>query len=406
MAAVIHHGGGVGTYKSFSVIQNHVIPQLIKGRIIVSTIRGLDSIRVIEAVLDIECHKDSEIIFVDIESIEGMEKIRRWWEWVPIGAYIIIDEAQLVYPKSKKITEYNYPASNSMTSEEAAQYDDRPMGFMHAFTMQRHNNWDLAIITPSIKMLVPEITQVAQVCYEHKRMGDLMPWKKHGWREIQHAPTERASSSVYGATQFTADKRIYKCYKSTKTGEHSISGSERSIFKNPRIIFAFSIIFISVIALVYLLIFQVFGSGGTLDSSRDRVDIVEVSDNADINYGSNGNNTKMAVFNSNTLAEIRPIETTSFDSPIMAIVGKLFKGYVIEIGRYPDAYQITTLDMYKNGATINIVSDCEIQMKIQEVDYVVRCPMHNRIFKQEKNNPITINPSPFNLLTENTLSGA
>ena len=49
MTAVIHHGPP-GSYKSFAIIQDVVIPALIQGRTVVTNIRGLNNIdRICEA---------------------------------------------------------------------------------------------------------------------------------------------------------------------------------------------------------------------------------------------------------------------------------------------------------------------------------------------------------------------
>ena len=394
MATVIHHGGGVGTYKSFAVVQRHAIPQLQTGRVVISTIRGFDSIRVIEAVLGLEIPDESEIIFVDIETTKGLNKIRRWWEWAPKGAYIIIDEAQKVYPKSKKIDKYDYIPRDGMTSEETAEKDNLPDGFITAFTMQRHYNWDLAIICPNIKMLVPEIKEVTQTAYEHRRMSDLVPWRKHGWREKQHSPNETAKSSIFDPIQYNADTRIYQVYKSTKTGEHTNSGAERSIFTNPKVIFALSTIVLSIGLLIYLLLFHVFGQGSSSAVEKSNEIVVKSSDIASTNYVDNS--VKHSVSNDgDDVLEPGPeyIETTTFDSPRMAIVGRMFKDYIIEIGVGKEAYQLTTGQLYRNGVEVEIINNCKISLKHADQNYMVRCPLHRRSFAESKKiKSVTFNP--------------
>jgi zona occludens toxin len=379
MACAIHHGGGVGTYKTFSVIQRHAIPQLQSGRTVISTVRGFDSIRVIEAVLDIEIPEQSKIIFVDLETVEGIEKIRRWWEWVPRGAYIIIDEAQLIYPKSKRVTSYDYPARNGLTSEQAAEEDERPNGFMQAFTMQRHYNWDLAVITPNIKMLLPEITQVTQVAYEHKYMGGLVPWAKHGWREIQHDPMSTGRSSKHPPVRYTADKRIYKVYKSTKTGTHSAANAERSIFQNPKIISTFGFALLSLCVCFYILFNRFFSEKGVPLQPETDVSIVQVSDTPRARHGSSRNNNQTSVIQSDVIKKT-VVEATKFRSKTMSIVGKFFDEYTIEIGEPPNAVQLTTGYLFNNGVKLKIVSDCLIEMTFDNVQYNVRCPLHKRHF--------------------------
>jgi len=390
MSCAIHHGGGVGTYKTFAVIQRHAIPELKKGRTVISTIRGFDSCRVIEAVLDIELHRDSKIIFVDLETTEGIEKIRRFWEWVPEGAFIIIDEAQLIYPKSKRVSTYDYPARDGMSSEQTAEVDNRPHGFVHAFTMQRHFNWDLVIITPNVKMLVPEIKEVSQVAYEHKYMGGLIPWAKHGWREIQHNPLETGKGSAHPPVRYTADRRIYKVYKSTKTGNHSRSQSERSIFANPKIISTFLIAIFALVVLFWLLFTKIFVSKKPVSSPSDSVQTAQVFSSSLDNNG--------AVRDDASISGVQPIlvksvETTRFHSKTMSIVGKFFDEYIIEVGVPPDSVQFTTGYLFNNGVKLKVISDCFIEMTFDDILYNVRCPLHRRtVSPSEESKRLEIKP--------------
>jgi len=397
MATDIHHGGGVGTYKTYSVIQRQAIKQLQAGRVVVSTIRGFDSIRVIEAIMDIEIPSSAEIIFVDLETTKGIERIRKFWEWIPIGAYIIIDEAQLIFPKSRKISTYDYPKKNGLSSEESAEIDNRPNGFLHAFTMHRHFQWDITIITPNIKMLLPEIKEVTQVAYEHKYMGSLLPWAKHSWREIQHNPLETAKASKHPPVRYTADKRIYKVYKSTKSGEHTSSSSERSIFKNPKIIQALVFSVVAVGLFLYM-VFSVIISEETIASSKK----IPVPDGKipDFSIRSNGDiRDSVSISSKDTVSRLDSktpiaIETTRFHSDTMAIVGKFFDEFIIEIGLPPNATQFNTGYLFKNGVKLKIVSDCLIEMQFNDITYNVRCPLHPRKFQEEREQrkPLILNP--------------
>jgi zona occludens toxin (predicted ATPase) len=398
MATVIHHGGGVGTYKSFSVIQRHAIPQLQQGRYVVSTIRGFDSIRVIEAILDIDIPESSHIEYVDIDTVEGKEKIRRWWEWAPKGAYIIIDEAQLIYPKGLKLTEYDYPARDGMTSQQTAELDDRPNGFIQAFTMQRHYNWDLAIITPNIRMLLPEMREVAQIAYEHRRLGDLIPWRKHGWREIQHLPMETAKQSVHPPKTYNADKRIYKIYKSTKTGAHTNSGAEQSIFKNPKVVGSLSIAFIGIVTFIYILSTAIFGEGGTLDLDKNKRQIGEISDIANLNNVSNSNSDSVPRVSRDIETKTERRETTKLESELMSVVGQIDNEYIIAVGKPENEVQFTTSYLRMSGFTVTIKNQCMILLKNQNVEYVVRCPLHRRYFEPQ-NDKYEVQVQPFAALT-------
>ncbi|MFU3670199.1 zonular occludens toxin domain-containing protein, partial [Pseudomonas aeruginosa] len=54
----------------------------------------------------------AEIINLDLESLEDLEKMRTWFQWAPRGAFLIFDETQLLFPKSwreKDLERFDYP---------------------------------------------------------------------------------------------------------------------------------------------------------------------------------------------------------------------------------------------------------------------------------------------------------
>ncbi len=78
----------------------------------------------------------------------------------------------------------------------------------------------------------------------------------------------------------------------------------------------------------------------------------------------------------------------------MAIVGKFLDEYIIQIGLQPDTVQYSTGYLYRNGVSMKIVSDCLIELTLNEVVYNVRCPLHNRSFSTPgtRENPVIIKP--------------
>ncbi|MFU6536039.1 zonular occludens toxin domain-containing protein, partial [Pseudomonas aeruginosa] len=85
----------------------------------------------------------AEIINLDLESLEDLEKMRTWFQWAPRGAFLIFDETQLLFPKSwreKDLERFDYPGG-----PEAAHAADRPMGWLDAWTRHRHFNWDIVL---------------------------------------------------------------------------------------------------------------------------------------------------------------------------------------------------------------------------------------------------------------------
>lgn len=247
MSIVIHHGHP-GSYKSFGVLQRHAIPALQEGRTIVTNIRGFDSLEKVEDALGEALPEEAAILNVNTEGREEKEYMARWFHWAPPGSLVIIDEAQAIYPakrKDFKPENLDYPGG-----PDQAKQDERPADMFEAYDMHRHYNWDVFLCTPNISKVHTDIRQAAQVAFRHYSMGELLPWKKGKWREVEHDPENngKAKSHAYGVPkEYKADATIFKTYQSTKTGEHQSNQGPQSVFKDKRVVGYLSL---SVIALL------------------------------------------------------------------------------------------------------------------------------------------------------------
>lgn len=247
MSIVIHHGHP-GSYKSFGVLQRHAIPALQEGRTIVTNIRGFDSLEKVEDALGEALPEEAAILNVNTEGRDEKEYMARWFHWAPPGALVIIDEAQAIYPakrKDFKPENLDYPGGH-----DQAKQDERPADMFEAYDMHRHYNWDVFLCTPNISKVHTDIRQAAQVAFRHYSMGELLPWKKGKWREVEHDPENngKAKSHAYGVPkEYKADATIFKTYQSTKTGEHQSNQGPQSVFKDKRVVGYLSL---SVIALL------------------------------------------------------------------------------------------------------------------------------------------------------------
>lgn len=269
MTTAIHHGDP-GSFKSFGTIQRVVIPSFCgkhegfeEGRIVVSNIRGLDSIKKIEKALDIKCSPESEVINVNSDSNQGYAMMACFFHWVPKGALIVIDETQKVYNKRRHRNlgcydltlkdQYDNPLGTEEELKEKYPFwdgdYDRPANVEEAFDQHRHYNWDIYCITPNISKLHPEVREVAEIAYRHRPRGILVPWWKNHWKEFAHdAEFNGKSTAHYEGTpkKYKADKRIFSCYKSTKTGKAKSTTETRSIFRDPKVIIPFLLFFMLV----------------------------------------------------------------------------------------------------------------------------------------------------------------
>jgi|GEM_PF-947995 len=259
MATSIHHGPP-GSFKSFTLVQRFAIDALKEGRVVITNIRGFTSIdRVQDQFPDIKFPDSADLLFVNTEVEEGRRYMAGWFHWAPFGALIIIDEGQRIYPDRRdfklesldqKIVPPGYHVQDiaiEINDEYTGQryIVRRPEDAFVAFDMQRHFQWDVFISTPNIAKIKDPIREVAETAYRHKSLSGKLPKPLavlfgfyNSWYEFQHDPENggKLTSQIIGKPRkYKADERIFNCYQSTATGEHTDSKADQSILGDPKL---------------------------------------------------------------------------------------------------------------------------------------------------------------------------
>jgi zona occludens toxin len=242
LSSALHHGPP-GSFKTFTLVQRRAIPALADGRVVVTNIRGFESLElVIAAFPDIEFPNTAELIYCDTEIVHNRKMMAVWYLWVPFGAVILIDEVQRIYRSKDKVQDLTAENFPDFYTEPLINGRQRPDNFYDAFDMQRHFNWDVFMSSTNIAKVRSEIREVSEWAYRHRNVSGLLPWKKNCWYEHQHDPEQSgkiASHRVGVPIEYTADPRIFECYQSTATGDHLGSTAGRSIFSDPKIVGTF-----------------------------------------------------------------------------------------------------------------------------------------------------------------------
>lgn len=231
MAIKIHHGPN-GSYKTSGAIQDDLIPALRAGRLIVTNIRGLTRQRVFDVFPDTP--STLEIINLDLEDIDDMERMRLWWQWVPRGAFVIFDETQLIFLKSWRdadIKKFDYPGGS-----EKAKQDGRPINWLDAWTRHRHFNWDVILTTPNITYIRDDIRSTSEKAYLHSNLAVI--GIKGRYKESQHSAQDNKPPAAHTVVEIKKIKQeTFKLYDSTATGSVSDTIAGKSIFKQPKVLF-------------------------------------------------------------------------------------------------------------------------------------------------------------------------
>lgn len=242
MPIKIHHGPP-GSYKTAGAVMDDLIPAVQAGRTIVTNVRGVSRERCLEVFPDVS--ESLEIIQVDTSTAEGRSQLATWFHWVPLGALLLIDEAQSVYPKrwgKADIEALDYPGG-----VDAAREANRPHDWATAWEMHRHYNWDVVLTTPSIKLIRSDIRETADMAYKHRNMASI--GIKGFYMEAAHpADGNGARSEFLGEPKIKKIKgAVWQLYDSTATGVHAEGFGGIKIWKDPKLLLALGVLAISVL---------------------------------------------------------------------------------------------------------------------------------------------------------------
>lgn len=222
--------GAPGSYKTCALIWMYALDALRQGRTVISNIRGFDSIERIEQVYDEAFPPGAELINVPF-TLEGFEKMARWFHWAPHGSVILMDEGQRVYPtrlKTLSIFDNNDTHRiGAITVEEA-------------FDTHRHFNYDIYISTTNIAKIHKEIRQICEFAYRHKNLKGLLPipYFNGRFKRVKHDPENSGKSPTHylGSEIKKIDTKVFKLYDSTATSKTKDTTSQSNLLQQPKML--------------------------------------------------------------------------------------------------------------------------------------------------------------------------
>lgn len=266
MATSIHHGPP-GSFKSFALVQRFGIDALAEGRVVVTNIRGFNNLELIKAQFPKTEFPDSaKIIYIDTETAYGRGLMAGFFHWVPFRALILIDEGQRIYPdragfKLESLDQFVCP--KGIEPEKLPSGISRPEDVFTAFDMQRHFQWDIFISTTNIAKIKKPIREVAETAFLHKSLSGKLPFLfKNTWYEFQHDPENNGKSMSYRIGtphKYKADEKVFKCYQSTATGEHTASKADKNILSDNGLRFKLFFIVLSLGCACYFFYSRFYG---------------------------------------------------------------------------------------------------------------------------------------------------
>ncbi|RZP71754.1 zonular occludens toxin, partial [Vibrio vulnificus] len=217
----------------------------------------------------------AKLIRIFTRSEEGVLLWQNWFNWMPIGALIIIDECQDLYSPDvgfKREKAIARPLSDFLPllpenfselfhsrwipcdpenmgdgdtdDTNRTQYDEHgrllyPFNFYGAFMRHRKYQWDIIMLTPDWTSIPTWLRGCAQEAYSHRSTDTF--FRKRRPRIFNHSPkSTKTDPTTKKDEQYVTSKKIpidvFALYKSTGTGDFNESKSDISIFKSPRFI--------------------------------------------------------------------------------------------------------------------------------------------------------------------------
>ena len=263
MAVAIYHGAA-GSYKTASAVWFRILPALRAGRVVVTNIEGMKSVEEIERNLGERFPMSAKIIRILSNNEKGLFLWQNFYSWCPLGALIVIDEAQDIYNKT---VGFDLVKNKLLDISTLADYlpsgyldyysrvfdsficpdpfiDDAgfstvdsfgrpvlPLNYNSALMTHRHFNWDIYYLTPSISQIDSSVRGVCEKGFHHSNKDGTVNRRPRVWEhDPKSTSTKPDKDAVVTYTKIPLD--VHLMYSSTATGAITKSGLGRSLFKN------------------------------------------------------------------------------------------------------------------------------------------------------------------------------
>jgi len=365
MSIAIHHGPP-GSYKTSGAIQDNFIPAAKAGRLVVTNIRGLDSIAQVKKVLPKIPHS-FDLVNIDTTTEKGRFIMARWFHWLPKGAYLLIDEINTIYPtdyRDAALKEFDYPEGLDNAKE-----DDKPYTVKQAFEMHRHYNWDICVTTPHINKVHAIIRQCAEGAYRHKNQA--MIGLKGIYLEIFHMADDngKSASTHLGLRNRRIKKYVFELYSSTTTGEVKDTQAGRNIFLSFPVI---SFVFLFFCAFLYL-----FNTGIPSVFKTKEASVVSEQTNIPVVLPSDKN-----IVNTNRIVRNDKINIDSDNVDLLkgykvSYVGKFgflpFPQEFFSLEKDDEVITFSKKDLQKIGYKFKAITDCLFKVTLEQKSRFVMC---------------------------------
>lgn len=432
MAAHIFHGPP-GSFKSASVVWFRVLEALRQGRLVVTNIEGMCTKETIEIELNETFPQGADIWRLSSQSSKGQYLWRRWFWWMPVKAFIVMDEVQDIFPADttvfkpiefdvpkdqlgievikdklpekfydyyiKELTTFSPEIDDDLIDDSGEVVLDTNGNMIYPRTMREANmrhrkyNWDIVYCTPEITEIHKLVRSVCEFAYGHKyyEMLEFIPYYKRRVRIHEHSP--KSTGHPKKKDDPTKWRKIpldvHKLYRSTSTGNVSSNGGGVAALKDPTFIFTIAILVLCISYATWWGFFQTDNKVVVQESQKSHQENPQVSGKATAEtprfFGDTDPDTNN---NENAVSLGLPYNATKiyFTGYLDVVLNKdkKYKEYFFTLTEQQNEIAINSTDLQFFGIKVHYINECAVELSRGKKKRIVYCT------------PRTINSTPTN----------
>ena len=405
MAASIFHGAP-GSFKSASAMWFEILPALREGRLVVTNMEGVLPKEEIEIELNEVFPESAQIWRLSSQTDEGLFLWRRWFWWMPVGAFIVLDEVQDVFPNDSTVFKpvdldslgidsikdhlpekfYNFfqlAIAKFIPPDDSGSKDDTgetildknghiiyPKNMREANMRHRKYNWDIIYCTPEITEIHKLVRSVCQYAYKHKYFDsfEFIPYFNRRPRIHEHSPKSTGETNTKGHTTKwrKIPLQVHRCYRSTSTGDITKRRGANAL-KDPSLIFAIALLLCCFGYAAWYLLFKDDEKTGTdiiQESITKTSDILQKDNTENSSISSNPNDIQATLKNSFSLDLPYNAQDIYFNGYVQVELNKTtkYKEYAFTLLLNQKRFSLNTNDMQFFGIKIYFINECKVKL--------------------------------------------
>ncbi|OQQ00554.1 zonular occludens toxin [Vibrio campbellii] len=425
MAVIFRHGSN-GSYKSAFATWFEILPALREGRLVVTNIEGLRPKESIEKILGETFPASAKLIRIFTRSSEGVHLWQNWFNWMPTGALVVIDECQDLYcPEAgfkrekflaRPFSEFEdilpkgfgelfhsrwLPVDPDSLDEsdlddcERTQLDENnrllyPFDFYGAFMRHRKYQWDVIMLTPDYSAIPTWLKGCAGEAYSHRSTDTFFRKRKpriynHRPKATKTDPTTKADYASCSSKKIPVD--VF--FNETK--------SDISILKSPKFMLA---MLIGVLAFLKFFWDLYVLSNSDVDSVQTVPAQVETSETASLPVAPTLSTPQAAsdlarsdssrVDTSNVVTQANHTTVPNGVNPFFETLPMFNDAnsfyltgvnavadehdYIFRVDRGRDTFYLRSHTLAKLGYDFELIDDCLVLVKSSAVNALLTCP--------------------------------